>query len=182
MLRHITLLIALLVSAPLLAAETTAPAPPAATPAPEATATTAPAAPAAATPAPADAASVVRAQFTTNVEDREPVDNIASLSNDKTKIYFFTELRGLAGKTVTHRWEYNGKVMYEQPFEVGSARWRTFTSKTLDPSWTGEWKVSVMDGDSTLNVSTFSYSASAPAAAAPAPAEPAAAPAPEKMQ
>jgi hypothetical protein len=168
---------ALLASAPLLAAE------PAAAPATApAAATATPAAPAATTPAPVEMGSVTRAQFTSAVENLEPVDNITSLANDKTKIYFFTELRDLAGKTVTQRWEHNGKVMYEQSFEVGGPRWRVYTSKTLDPSWTGEWKVSVMDGDSTLNVSTFSYTPSAPAAAEPAPATPAPAPAPAKMQ
>jgi hypothetical protein len=153
----------------------------AADPVPSSTTPAAPAAqpaPAAAPAATAQAGTVARAQFTSDVRDREPTDNLNTLANDQTRIYFFTELKDLSGQTVTHRWEHNGKVMAEVPIEVGSARWRAFSSKTLDPSWTGEWKVSVVDqSGGTLSASTFTYS---PAAAAPAaqPAAPAAAPAP----
>lgn len=145
---------------------------------PAAPAATAAATPAVAAPA-AEAATVARAQFTSAVNDREPADNLTALTNDQTRVYFFSELRNLAGKTVIHRWEHNGKVMHDQPFDVGSPRWRVFSSKTLDPSWTGEWKVSVMDGDSTLSVATFSYTDAKPAAPAAAPAP---APAPAKAQ
>ena len=101
---------------------------------------------------------VARASFTTAVNDREPIDSISSLANDKNKIYYFTELRNMTGKTIKHRWEYNGKVMAEVPFSIGGPRWRTFSSKTLDPIWQGEWKVSVIDeSGNTLSVSTFTY-------------------------
>jgi hypothetical protein len=133
--------------------------------------------------APAKAAttgSVGRAQFTSAIADREPTDSLRTLANDKNRILFYSELKGLAGQTVTHRWEYNGKVMAEVPFQIGAERWRVFSSKTLDPLWLGEWKVSVVDaGGATLSVNTFSYTPvpkqeAAPAAAAPAaPAAPA---------
>ncbi len=101
---------------------------------------------------------VARASFTTAVSDREPVDSISSIANDKNKIYYFTELRNMTGKTIKHRWEYNGKVMAEVPFSIGGPRWRTFSSKTLDPIWQGEWKVSVIDeSGNTLSVNTFTY-------------------------
>ena len=38
---------------------------------------------------------VARALFTSEVQNREPTDTITSLSNDKNKIYFFSELTGL---------------------------------------------------------------------------------------
>jgi hypothetical protein len=102
--------------------------------------------------------SVARAQFSSGVQDREPLDNLTALTNDKTQVFFYTELRNLAGSKVSHRWEHNGKLMAEQPFEVGAERWRVWSSKTLDPSWLGEWKVSVVDGSgATLAVQTFSY-------------------------
>ena len=155
---------------PAFAAEPVAPAP--AAPA---------ASPAAAQPAPAPAAgTVARAQFTSAVQNHEPVDKVSTLTNDQTHIVFFTELKDLANQKVTHRWEYNGKVMSEISFDVGGDRWRVFSSKTLDPSWTGEWKVTVVDANgNTLGANTFTYvvaPAPAPAAAPAAPA-PAAAPA-----
>ncbi len=142
-------------------------------------------APAATTQAPAPAkpaGSVARAQFTNAVQDREPTDKVTNLTNDKTQIYFFTEIKDAANHKITHRWEHDGKVMSEVSFDVGSDRWRVFSSKTLDPSWTGEWKVSVVDETGgTLGASTFSYEAPKAAAPATAPAQPAAPAAPSSM-
>ena len=105
--------------------------------------------------------SVARAVFTLGINDREPIDAVSTVGNDANRIYYFTELKGMAGQTVTHRWEYNGKVMAEVQFNVGGDRWRTYSSKNLDPMWLGEWKVSVVDtAGSTLNVNTFTYTQS----------------------
>jgi len=113
--------------------------------------------------------SVARSAFTTAVADREPVDSITKLGTDNNKIYYFTELKDMEGQQVTHRWEYNGKVMAEVPFQVGGSRWRVFSSKTLDGVWQGEWKVSVIDqAGGTLSVNTFNYEAAPAAPAAPA--------------
>ncbi len=135
----------------------------------------------AAAPAPAQpAGSVARSQLTSAIQNNEPVDKITTLGNDQTRIYFFTDVRNLGGQKITHRWEHKGKVMSEIPLEVGGSPWRTYSSKTLDPSWTGEWKVTAVDdAGNTLSATTFTYSGkeAAPAAApAPAPAAPAAKP------
>ena len=49
------------------------------------------------------AESVARAVFTSQIVDREPVDEITSLPNTSDKIYFFSDLRGLEGLGVGHR-------------------------------------------------------------------------------
>ncbi len=90
--------------------------------------------------------SVVRSIFTTAVKDREPVNSIKQLDTRSNKVIYYTELRDMAGQTATHRWEYNGKVMAEVKFKVKGARWRVWSSKSLVPGWTGEWKVSVLNG------------------------------------
>jgi hypothetical protein len=117
---------------------------------------------------PKSTGSVARAQFTSAIQDREPTDKVSNLLNDKDRIYFFSEIKDAPNQKITHRWEHNGKVMSETSFDVGSSRWRVFSSKNLDPSWTGEWKVSVVDeAGSTLGASTFTYEV------APAPSQPA---------
>ena len=94
----------------------------------------------------ADAApEVARAQFTTEVANREPVDALYTLGTDRTQVYFFTDLRNLSGHTVTHRWMYLGDVMAEVSFNVGGDRWRVWSSKQLDPGWRGDWNVVVVD-------------------------------------
>ena len=103
---------------------------------------------------------VVRAVLTNKVKGHEPVDSLSVLSNNKTRIYYFTEIAGMAGQTVTHRWEYNDKVVHTLPLKIDSARWRAHSSKTLNPAWLGEWKVSVVDAaGGTLSVNTFTYRA-----------------------
>ena len=89
--------------------------------------------------------NVARSTFTTDVAEREPIDTLGQLTNDNEKVYFFTEITGMAGHTITHRWEHGGDVKAEVKFNVGADRWRIWSSKNLQPQWVGEWVVTVMD-------------------------------------
>lgn len=101
---------------------------------------------------------VTRSQITHGINDLEPVDIVSVLTNDQTRIVYFTEIHDMAGQTVLHRWEYKGKIIMEVPIKVGTARWRAYSTKTLLPSWIGDWKVSVVDAaGGTLSVNTFTY-------------------------
>ncbi len=101
---------------------------------------------------------VARAGFTTQVVDREPQDSVTSLPNDASQILFYTEFSGLEGHTLTHVWERDGIEMARVPFVVGGSRWRVYSTKNLDPSWLGEWKVSVVDEEGrVLHSESFSY-------------------------
>lgn len=104
---------------------------------------------------------VERATFTRAVEEREPQGSIDALANDTSTVFYFTELRDLDGRTVTHRWLWNGQLMAEVPFEVGGPRWRASSSKNLDPTWLGEWTVEVVDeSGEVLSVDSFEYTTS----------------------
>ena len=60
---------------------------------------------------------VARGIFSTNIVDREPVDQVLILSNAVDQIYFYTDLRHYQGQTITHRWEYEGElVAYQSGF------------------------------------------------------------------
>ena len=101
---------------------------------------------------------VTRSLFARGIKNREPVDAVPMLMNNHTSIVYFTEIHGMAGQTITHRWEYNGKIIMEVPIKIKTARWRAYSIKTLNPSWTGEWKASVVDAaGGSLSVNTFSY-------------------------
>ncbi len=99
------------------------------------------------TAAPSAVGRVARAAFATAVEEREPVNSIDSLTNDHSRVFFFTELVELQGQSVVHRWELDGQVVAEVPFEVGGPRWRVYSTKSLLPGSTGEWTVTVVDGE-----------------------------------
>lgn len=136
--------------------------------------------------------SVVRSIFTSAIEDREPVDKLENSLSDNDRVFYFTELRDMSGQTAIHRWEYDGEVIAEVKFDVRGPRWRVWSSKSFIPAWTGDWKVSVLNGaGETISediISLQSIAAAATAAPAeltnepapaqePASAQPAAAPA-----
>lgn len=101
---------------------------------------------------------VKRGVFTFGIEDREPIDDVDSVSTDSTQVYFFTEIMDLAGSSVTHRWSHGGETMADVPFEVGGPRWRVYSSKKLIPEWTGTWKVEVLDSEGVaMYEKTFVY-------------------------
>jgi len=119
----------------------------------------------------------VLAQFTTGVENREPIDQVSFVENEAQKIFFFTDLRGLEGRTVLHRWIYDGNVVAEVSFDVRGPRWRVWSSKELLSDWIGDWTVEIVvtgpsdaDGDDGAPVAgieeviaaeTFTFSAPA---------------------
>ncbi|MBA2410816.1 MAG: DUF2914 domain-containing protein [Gammaproteobacteria bacterium] len=105
---------------------------------------------------------VARAQFTTRIEAREPVDHIGAVfpSNGtpvRTLLYF-TEITGLNGETVTHRWEHEGQVIAEVSFDIGSDRWRIYSSKNLSQAMQGDWRVVVTDSNGEIiKIDSFVY-------------------------
>ena len=106
--------------------------------------------------------SVVRSAFTTEIAEREPVQNLKTLSTDQDKVMFFTELRDMSGQTAVHRWEHDGKVVAEIKFTVKGPRWRVWSSKNLTAENTGDWKVSVLNGaGEVISEKNLSYVAAA---------------------
>ena len=102
----------------------------------------------------------VIAQFTTAVENREPVDQVTFVSNDVKTIYLYSDLRGFAGQTVTHRWIHEGEAKAEVAFEVRGPRWRVWSSKDLLEDWIGDWTVEIVNADGeVIAAETFTYSA-----------------------
>ena len=98
--------------------------------------------------------------FTTGVENREPIDQVTFVETDVSRIYFFSDLRGLTGQKVRHRWSYQGEVVAEVEFSVGGPRWRVWSSKELRPQKVGDWTVEiVLENDEVLASETFTYSA-----------------------
>lgn len=101
---------------------------------------------------------IVRAMFTTDIVDREPVDRVLVLQNDKSQLHFFTDLRNFEGQTVNHRWEYEGQVVSTKSFEVKGPRWRVFSTLSLETQQTGRWTVVITDGeDCPLKAVLFRY-------------------------
>ncbi len=88
---------------------------------------------------------LTRAVFAKQIVKREPVDEVTALSSDTPGIYFFTELKDMAGHTVTHRWEYDGKRIGYTEFKVTAPYWRAWSYRKTPPGSTGMWKVKVLN-------------------------------------
>lgn len=106
-------------------------------------------------------AEVTKAQLTSAVENRQPVDNlqddVVGKTDIITKVYFFTRISTLGGKQISHRWFYQGQLQAEVPLNIGSDSWRTYSSKRIKPDWQGDWQVQVWHEQEMLLSHDFTF-------------------------
>jgi len=104
------------------------------------------------------AGDVNRAQFTSQIENREPVDQLVSVPAEMQKAFYFTELLDFKGDTITHQWMFQGQEMYRLNFDVKGPRWRVWSSKRMLPRWNGSWTVNILDANGkTIHSDSFVY-------------------------
>jgi hypothetical protein len=88
---------------------------------------------------------IVRTILTTDLKDKEPVDNISSVltvNKDRaTKVYYFTEIIDMKGQVLYHRWLRNGQLIFKREINILGNRWRASTSKMITYSKAGLWNV-----------------------------------------
>ncbi|MBL0351578.1 MAG: DUF2914 domain-containing protein [Candidatus Dechloromonas phosphoritropha] len=102
--------------------------------------------------------SVNNATFTSGISDGAPIDYRQGFLSNTPVVYFYSELLDLKGQTVRHRWSLEGKVMQEVPIEVTRPRQAAWSKSEMQPDWTGDWTVEVVDKDGkVLNRSNFAY-------------------------
>jgi hypothetical protein len=94
--------------------------------------------------------TISRAQFTSAILDREPVDEVTSIDSATNSVFFFTEFRNFEGTSASHRWIYNGDVKFELSFKIRGSRWRVYSQKTLPKEWLGDWKVEIVSEGGTV--------------------------------
>ena len=69
-------------------------------------------------------------------------------SAEEGRVFCLTRIQNLvAPASVTHVWYYEGKTMARVELTVGSANWRTWSSKRVLPAWTGNWELKVLDAN-----------------------------------
>lgn len=96
-------------------------------------------------------AQVERSQLTSSIENREPTDNLEGLvqgvEGEVKRVYFFTQIAGLANQQIVHRWIYEGQEKAAVTLNIGGESWRTYSSKSVPSYWQGKWQVQVWHGD-----------------------------------
>ena len=89
--------------------------------------------------------TVARAVVCRDVVDRTPVDVGESVPAGSGRVFCFTWIKGAVEETVvTHNWYYQGALKASVTLPVRSASWRTWSSKSLLPEWTGDWMVEIL--------------------------------------
>lgn len=107
-------------------------------------------------PAQAPAASGHVAQIVLSSEaarfgQGDPISSPIVLAGGQEKrLVLYTELRGLAGHTVSHQWRHEGRTVAVIPFKVGGDRWRAHSNKRVTSDMKGEWQAVVVDSDGTV--------------------------------
>ncbi|MGD2076274.1 MAG: DUF2914 domain-containing protein [Gammaproteobacteria bacterium] len=111
---------------------------------------------------------VARAQFTTAVVNREPVDQVVVISPPLEEVFFFSDVRHMEGETVHHNWRYDGELVSRVSFEVGGPRWRVYSKTRFEPGQFGTWSVTVTDGSGwPLYTELFRYESAGAATGVP---------------
>jgi len=100
-------------------------------------------------------AGVSRAQLTSAINRREPVDDIRKISltgQPSRSIFLFLHLQDLAGETIQVNWFFQNRSIAKVLLKVGNRDWRTYSSKILNTRRLGNWKVTAQDSSGNLLV------------------------------
>lgn len=102
----------------------------------------------------ARALEVVEAAISTGVVDHLPIDSVEVYTVKAGKLYCFTRVLGSAGRDkVIHVWRREGQEMARIELPLRSDDFRTWSVKTILPTWSGQWQVDVVDNAGTVLVS-----------------------------
>ena len=83
-----------------------------------------------------------------DVVNRAPVGSGDVFAKEIPKVYCFTHVIGATpGTQLTHNWYYQGTLKASVKLKVGSSDFRTWSSKTMIPQWSGEWMVEILSAD-----------------------------------
>ena len=94
---------------------------------------------------------VTRAAIAKAVEDREPVEEGTSFASDVGQLVCFTRVEGAGeGRMIHHVWSHGGEEKARVELPLNGSPWRTWSSKRILPSWSGDWTVTVEDEDGTV--------------------------------
>ncbi len=80
-----------------------------------------------------------------DIQALEPVGSGDVFSSDFKKLICFSRVIGAKEDTeIKHNWYFGEKLLSSVTLHVGSISWRTYSSKTILPEYSGEWKVEIL--------------------------------------
>jgi hypothetical protein len=91
------------------------------------------------------AIEVADATVCRNVQDRQPVEPGNAFPTDVGKVYCWSKIKDGQNTTIKHIYYYDNKEKAAVELEICSPLFRTYSSKIILPSWTGQWRVDIVD-------------------------------------
>ncbi len=94
---------------------------------------------------------IADAVICTAVTDRTPEGAGESFPADVGELFCFTRVTGAKGEVkIKHLWYQGDNLLAEVELNVKSANWRTWSSKNIEATRKGAWKVEVQDADGNI--------------------------------
>ncbi len=87
----------------------------------------------------------------TGVYERVPTGISSYFDSSVGKLYAFTRIVGAEGDTrVYHKWYHGDILVADVPLTVRSGDWRTWSTKNVQPDWTGDWRLVIVSEDGSV--------------------------------
>jgi hypothetical protein len=100
--------------------------------------------------------SVKRFLLAGSVSNREPeveLNEIRFTADGSAAVWVYSELIDKKGSRFKYVWLHGGNQIATVPVNVGGNRWRSYSSKLINQSMSGAWRVELQDGDGRLMAS-----------------------------
>ncbi|MBO6850086.1 MAG: DUF2914 domain-containing protein [Marinobacter sp.] len=97
---------------------------------------------------------VIRAQLSTGLEEKEPIDEIPNVltmdSDGLVRIYLFTEIQGMEGQLHFHDWYLEDERVARVEISPSVDPMRASSAKYIDQHMVGDWRVEVVTEEGEL--------------------------------
>jgi len=101
---------------------------------------------------------VVSAVFTPGIDEEGfPMGVSDRFFSSVKMVYFDTELDGMVGEEVTHRWFYKEHLVSEKAFVIDKAQFSATSKKSIKADQLGEWRVEIRQKETLLEEKSFHY-------------------------
>jgi len=98
---------------------------------------------------PIAAQAAVEAELATSIVERMPQGAAEAFPAGVGEVFAWMRVTGAEGTTIHHVW-IHGEDEWSVPLTIGGSPWRTWSSKQIQPEWTGEWRVEIRDDSGNL--------------------------------
>ena len=101
--------------------------------------------------------TIEQAVIARQVEKGEPAGEATTFPSDVGQVACFTKVTGASDETfIEHVWSQGDIERARVRLAVRSPAWRTWSTKRIDPAWTGDWTVRIEDAEGrVLDTLTF---------------------------